>query len=142
MSETPVDYAAKIKEAYERIKSDIRKTPVEYSEPLSRETGAKVYIKWECDQTTGSFKLRGALNKLRSLSPKDRAKAARGGAKNIRATIPRVPAMKEPKAAIVKAAPARPRRAIWWPSMAVTTEAASPGTLSRIDVVDPPYMAP
>ena len=74
MSETPVDYAAKIKEAYERIKNDIRRTPVEYSEPLSRETGAKVFVKWECDQTTGSFKLRGALNKLRSLSPEDRAK--------------------------------------------------------------------
>lgn len=74
MSEMPVDYAAKIREAYERIKNDIRRTPVEYSEPLSRETGAKVYIKWECDQTTGSFKLRGALNKLRSLSPEDRAK--------------------------------------------------------------------
>ena len=70
----PVDYAAKIKEAYERIKGDIRRTPVEYSEPLSRETGAKVYVKWECDQTTGSFKLRGALNKLRSLSREDRAK--------------------------------------------------------------------
>ena len=74
MNEMPVDYAAKIKEAYERIKNDIRRTPVEYSEPLSRETGAKVYVKWECDQTTGSFKLRGALNKLRSLSPEDRAK--------------------------------------------------------------------
>jgi threonine dehydratase len=74
MNEKPVDYAAKIKAAYERIKSDIRRTPVEYSEPLSRETGAKVYVKWECDQTTGSFKLRGALNKLRSLSVEDRAK--------------------------------------------------------------------
>ncbi len=74
MNETPVDYAAKIKEACERIRTDIRKTPLEYSEPLSRETGAKVYVKWECDQTTGSFKLRGALNKLRALSPEDRAK--------------------------------------------------------------------
>lgn len=74
MNETPVDYAAKIKEAYERIRNEVRKTPVEYSEPLSGETGAKVYVKWECDQTTGSFKLRGALNKLRGLSPEDRAR--------------------------------------------------------------------
>lgn len=74
MNEKPIDYAAKIKEAYQRIKADIRRTPVEYSEPLSREIGAKVFVKWECDQTTGSFKLRGALNKLRSLSPEDRAK--------------------------------------------------------------------
>ena len=40
------------------------------------------------------------------------------------------------------AAPARPRLAIWWPSRQVTTEAASPGMLTRIEVVQPPYMAP
>ena len=58
MNKTPVDYTARIREAYERIKADIKRTPVEYSEALSRETGAKVFVKWECDQTTGSFKLR------------------------------------------------------------------------------------
>ena len=45
-------------------------------------------------------------------------------------------------AAMPSAAPARPWRAIWWPSMQVTTEAASPGMLSSTDVVEPPYMAP
>jgi threonine dehydratase len=74
MDYSTVDYAARIREAYERIKGDIKRTPVEYSEALSRETGARVFIKWECDQITGSFKLRGALNKLRSLSPAERAK--------------------------------------------------------------------
>ncbi len=74
MNDKPVDYIVRIKEAYERIRADIKRTPVEYSEPLSRETGANVHFKWECDQTTGSFKLRGALNKLRTLSPEDRAK--------------------------------------------------------------------
>ncbi len=74
MSGTPVDYAPKIQEAYERIKSDIRRTPVEYSQPLSRQSGTQVYAKWECDQITGSFKLRGALNKLRCLSPAERAR--------------------------------------------------------------------
>jgi len=72
MSETRVDFAAKVGEAYERIKADIRPTPLERSEPFSREFGAEVYVKWECDQTTGSFKLRGALNKLRSLSAADK----------------------------------------------------------------------
>ncbi|HUT08714.1 MAG TPA: pyridoxal-phosphate dependent enzyme [Candidatus Latescibacteria bacterium] len=67
-----VDFEAAVREAYGRIAADIRRTPLEYSEPLSRETGARVYVKWECDQTTGSFKLRGALNKLRSLSDADR----------------------------------------------------------------------
>ena len=37
---------------------------------------------------------------------------------------------------------ARPVLAILLPSMAVTTEALSPGVFSRIDVVDPPYMPP
>jgi threonine dehydratase len=74
MIETEKAYPAKIREAYERIKKDIKRTPLEYSEPLSRESGAKVFVKWECDQTTGSFKLRGALNKLRSLTPEERAK--------------------------------------------------------------------
>ncbi len=53
-----------------------------------------------------------------------------------------VPANSEPSAAIASAAPARPLRAIWWPSRQVTTEADSPGTLTRIAVVEPPYWAP
>ena len=75
MTNQAVNFPDKVKEAYGRIKDDIRRTPLEYSEPLSRETGARVYVKWECDQITGSFKLRGALNKLRSLSDADRARA-------------------------------------------------------------------
>jgi threonine dehydratase len=74
MNAMKVDFAAKIMEAYGRIKADIERTPLERSEPLSRETGAEVYVKWECDQATGSFKLRGALNKLRSLSAEDRGR--------------------------------------------------------------------
>jgi threonine dehydratase len=74
VSDIPVDFAWRVREAYRRIEADIRRTPVEYSEPLSRATGAEVYVKWECDQITGSFKLRGALNKLRSLSPDDRGR--------------------------------------------------------------------
>lgn len=74
MSETGGNFPAKVREAYERIKADIQRTPVERSKGLSRETGAEVYVKWECDQTTGSFKLRGALNKLRSLPTEERAK--------------------------------------------------------------------
>jgi len=74
MDATPGDWAAGIRQADERIRGDIKRTPVERSRPLSRETGATVFVKWECDQITGSFKLRGALNKLRSLSPADRAR--------------------------------------------------------------------
>ena len=53
-----------------------------------------------------------------------------------------VPATKEPIAAVANAAPARPLLAILLPSMAVTMLAVSPGVLSRIEVVEPPYIAP
>ena len=52
------------------------------------------------------------------------------------------PAMKEPMAAMPSATPARPCLAIWWPSSVVTTEVASPGMLTRMAVVEPPYWAP
>ena len=52
------------------------------------------------------------------------------------------PAMNEPIAAMPSAGPARPFRAIWWPSSVVTTEDDSPGMLTRIAVVEPPYCAP
>ena len=51
-------------------------------------------------------------------------------------------ATKDPIAAVASAGPPRPLRAIWLPSSAVTTDAASPGVFSRIAVVEPPYMPP
>ena len=53
-----------------------------------------------------------------------------------------VPAMNEPIAAVASAWAARPLLAILLPSMAVITDADSPGVLSRIEVVEPPYMPP
>ena len=47
--------------------------------------------------------------------------------------MPIVPAMKEPIAAVASACAARPRLAILLPSMAVITDADSPGVFSRID---------
>jgi len=58
------------------------------------------------------------------------------------ATTASVPATNEAIALMASAGPARPARASRWPSTAVMTDADSPGTLSRIDVVEPPYMAP
>ena len=43
---------------------------------------------------------------------------------------------------MASAEPARPLRAIICPSMHVTTEELSPGMLTRIAVVEPPYCAP
>ena len=58
------------------------------------------------------------------------------------AAVPIVPATNEPIAAVASAWAARPALAILLPSIAVTTEEDSPGVLSRIEVVDPPYMPP
>ena len=74
--------------------------------------------------------------------PKRSASEASGGASNMSPMMPSVPAMNEPNAAMPSAGPALPCSAIWWPSSVVTTDAASPGIPTRIDVVDPPYWAP
>ncbi|MBO6525224.1 MAG: pyridoxal-phosphate dependent enzyme [Balneolaceae bacterium] len=56
-----------IEETYRSIKNQIEKTPLVYSPELSKRSGANVYLKMEHQQRTGSFKLRGALNKIKSL---------------------------------------------------------------------------
>ena len=57
-----------VEEALTRISSLIRKTPLQYSPSLSEKTGSEVYLKLENFQVTGSFKARGAANKLMILS--------------------------------------------------------------------------
>lgn len=57
-----------VREADKRVRPYIRRTPLEYSPFLSQETGTSVFLKCEMLQITGSFKLRGAANKLLSLS--------------------------------------------------------------------------
>lgn len=59
--------------AANRIKSYVRETPLDYSPYFSELTGANVYLKLENLQYTGSFKLRGAFNKLLTLSEEERA---------------------------------------------------------------------
>ena len=82
------------------------------------------------------------INAKFSGGPKRMAIAAMAGAKNVIMTTPSVPAMNDPIAAIPSAGPALPCRAIWWPSKQVTTDAASPGIFRRMEVVEPPYIAP
>ena len=53
-----------------------------------------------------------------------------------------VPATNDPIAAVARAAAPRPRRAMRLPSRAVMIAPLSPGVFSRIDVVEPPYIAP
>lgn len=61
--------------ARERIAPHIVHTPLLRLQSLDPYLGCEVYIKAECMQTTGSFKFRGAMNKILSLS---QAELARG----------------------------------------------------------------
>jgi len=63
-----------VAKAYRFLKNKVRHTPVEYSYPLSEIAGSPVYIKWENQQLCGSFKLRGALYKMNSLSQDERSR--------------------------------------------------------------------
>jgi threonine dehydratase len=58
---------ALILEAETRIRPHILETP------LSRDERLQAFLKWENQQRTGSFKIRGALNKVLALSPAERA---------------------------------------------------------------------
>ena len=56
-----------IQEATERLRSFIHTTPLSY------DSSYDFYLKWENYQVTGSFKVRGALNKVLSLQEWERS---------------------------------------------------------------------
>ena len=58
--------------ARDRIAGQVDRTPVRYSRPLSQLTGAEVWVKFDNLHFTGSFKERGALNRLLQLTPDER----------------------------------------------------------------------
>ena len=58
--------------ARDRIRGNVAVTPCPLSEPFSQLCGAQVYFKLENLQRTGSFKERGAANKLALLTPDER----------------------------------------------------------------------
>jgi threonine dehydratase len=63
-----------IEEARERLEGVIVHTSCVFAPTLSERSGAEVYLKKENLQHTGAFKLRGAYNKIASLSDEERAK--------------------------------------------------------------------
>lgn len=63
----------KIYKAKERIKGVTVNTPFSFAPMLSEISGCEVYLKKENLQVTGAFKLRGAYNKIASLSDEQRA---------------------------------------------------------------------
>ncbi len=60
--------------ARERVRGQVYETPCARSEMLSKLTGQEVWLKLENLQMTGSFKERGALNKLLLLTAEERAR--------------------------------------------------------------------
>jgi len=66
--------AVSAEQAAKRIAELVRETPLERSRFFSEKFSAEVYLKFENQQRTGSFKLRGASNRLMTLSPEQRAK--------------------------------------------------------------------
>jgi threonine dehydratase len=64
---------ADIEAARHRLDGVVRTTPVFSSDTIGRRVGRPVFLKAENLQRTGSFKVRGALNKIATLSPEERA---------------------------------------------------------------------
>ena len=61
-----------VQRAAAAIKGAVERTPCHHSRTLSQLTGAEVFLKFENLQFTASFKDRGALNKLQSLTLAER----------------------------------------------------------------------
>lgn len=64
---------SKIMDAKARLEGIVQNTKLAFAPKLSQICGAKVYVKQENLQNTGSFKLRGAFNKISSLREEERA---------------------------------------------------------------------
>jgi threonine dehydratase len=65
--------AADVADAHLRLRDWLVETPVLESESLSRRLGTRVLFKAECLQRGGSFKIRGALNRMLQLSHAERS---------------------------------------------------------------------
>jgi len=74
MSKHRIPEFSSIIEAESRLKDVVKVTPLELSSSFSEISGNKVFIKLENLQKTGSFKIRGAYNKIAQLSEKEKAR--------------------------------------------------------------------
>lgn len=66
-----LDLAQLVQEAHERTRDHLIPTPLEFSRYLSNEIQGEVWLKLDLVQRTASFKFRGALNKILSLSEEE-----------------------------------------------------------------------
>ena len=69
----PLPTAADVDEAGRRLAGVALHTPLLTSAALDAMTGGRVFLKAETLQRTGSFKFRGAYNKLAAIPPEQRA---------------------------------------------------------------------
>jgi threonine dehydratase len=67
-NQTQLDVPQLVLEAHERCQEHLSPTPLEYSRYLSKKIEGDVWLKLDSLQRTGSFKFRGALNKILSLT--------------------------------------------------------------------------
>src|SRR5215510_2711746 len=65
---------SEIRAASERLAGTIHRTPLMSAQAIGARAGVELRLKCECFQKTGSFKPRGALNKVLSLSAAERAR--------------------------------------------------------------------
>ena len=57
-----------VRAAAARIRDSVHRTPLVGSETLSRSCGCEMHLKLESFQRTGSFKFRGAVNRIAQLT--------------------------------------------------------------------------
>ena len=77
-----------------------------------------------------------------SAGPNRKATRARMGASSMSPMVARSAPTKDATPDSTSASPARPCRAMGYPSRVVISAGSSPGMFSRIDEIRPPYMAP
>ena len=76
-TETDMELELKdIEKAAKRLEATIHRTKIESSKTFSTMTGGDIYLKFENQQKTGSFKIRGASNKIAALVERGEIKAA------------------------------------------------------------------
>ena len=68
-----IDFRSNIEQVYKRSNSHIRHTPLEHSPYLSNLASANVFLKLDNIQKTGSFKFRGAISKMTSMSDQEKS---------------------------------------------------------------------
>ena len=75
---SPLPTFADVQAAARRLEGVTIRTPLLENERVNRALGGRLFIKAECLQRTGSFKLRGAYNFLAAMTDADRAKGVVG----------------------------------------------------------------